>query len=152
MDYTRFINDITENETYHGKFLLHYIDYKTLDEELRLYRFADFIKIAREDLKKYENYELKDNILYNFQLFIHAPDKEKTYANVRQHSTTMTILYRIFGGHNITVKKGEKIKIVVYDHTRFDSDLKITSTYSTVKNPADLFRFKENDIVKIVVE
>jgi len=150
MDYTRFINNISENETHHGKFLLHYVNYKTLDEELRLYRFADFIKIAREDLKKYEDFELKDNILYNFQLFIHAPDKEKSSLNIRQHSTTMTLLYRIFGGHDIPVRKGEKIRVVVYDHTRFDSDLKISSTYTIIKNPKKLFRFKEYDIIKVL--
>ena len=150
MDYTRFINDISTNETYHGKFLLHYVNYNTLDEELRLYRFADFIKFARDDLKKYENFELKDNTLYKFQLFIHAPDKEKMKQNIRQHSTTMTILYRIIGGQNIQVKKGEKIKVVIYDHTDFKSDLKISSTYTTVKNVHNLFKFKENDIVKVL--
>jgi hypothetical protein len=150
MDYIRFLTDISNNETYHGKFLLHYVDYKTLNEELRLYRFADFIKIANEDLKKYENFELKDNTLYNFQLFIHAPDREKSKQNIRQHSTTMTILYRIIGGQNIPIKKGEKIKIVIYDHTDFKSDLKIKSTYTTIKNPNKLFTFKENDIVKVL--
>lgn len=150
MDYTRFINNISTNETYHGKFLLHYVDSKTLNEELRLYRFADFIKIAREDLKKYENFELKNNMLYNFQLYIHAPDKEKLKQNIRQHSTTMTILYRIIGGHDISIKKGEKIKVLTYDHTRFDSDLKIRSAYITVKNPAELFKFKENDIIRVL--
>ena len=150
MDYSRFINSITDNITHHGKFLLHYVNYKTLDEELRLYRFADFIKFAKEDLKKYEDYDLKDNILYNFQMFIHAPDKELSANDIKQHSTTMTVMYRIFGGHNLNVKKGEKIKVVIYDHTRQNVDLKITSTYTTIKNPKHLFKFKENDIVKVL--
>jgi len=62
----------------------------------------------------------------------------------------MTLMYKISGGHNIVVKKGEKIKVVIYDHTQFDKDLKIISTYTTVKNPKDLFTFKENDIVKVL--
>ena len=150
MDYTRFINTISDNETHHGKLLLHYLDSKTLEEELRLYRFSDFIKFARENLRNYEHFELKDNTLYNFQLFIHAPDKEKTDLNIRQHSTTMTLLYRIFGGHNIKVKKGEKINVIVYDHTRFDSELKIIKRQMIVKNPNELFEFKENDVIKVL--
>ena len=148
MDYTRFINNISANDTYHGKFLLHYIDPKTLDEELRLYRFADFIKIARKDLKEYENFELKDNILYNFQMYIHSPDKYKVKQNIRQHSTTMTILYRITGGHNILIKKGDKIDILIYDYTRFKDA--IIKRPLIVNNPKELFKFKENDIIRVL--
>jgi len=150
MYYNDFVLNITNQEEHHGKLLIHLQQSDSDIEEYKLYRFCDFIKFAKADLLKYENFELKNNVLYNFQLFIHAPDAEMREQQLRQHSTTMALLYKITGGRNIKVKKDEKIKIVVYDRTVWDKECKITTTYTNIKNPKKLFTFNENEIIRVL--
>ena len=145
--YNTFIHEISRNPSHHGKFLVHI---HNENEYYKLYRFADFIQHIKQDLKTYEHFELKNNVLYKFKTFIHAPNEEQRIKNLRQHSTTMTLMYKILGGENIEVNKNEKIKVIVYDHTNFKTDLKITTSYTTVKNKKDLFKFKENEVIKVL--
>jgi hypothetical protein len=142
MNYTRFINSLSLFPEHHGKFLLHHLNPKSFDnEELRLYRFADFIKYVRKDLLLYENFSLIPDELYTFQLFIHTPEHHKYLNNIRQHSTTMSIMYRIVGGLN-HVNEILNRSVKVYCNS---------SVYSAyISDISELFKFNDNEIIKMI--
>ena len=157
MNYTRFINSVSSLPEHHGKFLVHCLDPKSFkNEELRLYRFADFIKYIRKDLNDYEKFSLLSDNLYTLQLFIHTPENEKHEKNINQHSTTMSILYKIIGGTNYIskIKNGEKIHVYIYDNTLeekcnnvMNKQISQIINYNTSLN---LFEFKDNEIIRVL--
>lgn len=153
----RFINSISSLPEHHGKFLVHCLDPKSFkNEELRLYRFADFIKYIRKDLNDYENFSLLSNNLYTLQLFIHTPENEKYEKNINQHSTTMSILYRIIGGinHVSKIKNGEKIHVYIYDNTLKEKCNDVineqTSQIINYNTSLNLFKFNNNEIIRVL--
>jgi len=156
MNYTRFVNDISMLPEHHGKFLVHCLDPKSFkNEELRLYRFADFMKYVNKDLNEYEKFSLLPDNLYTFQLFIHTPEHEKYMNDIKQHSTTMSVMYKIIGGTNYLSKlnDGEKIYVHIYDNTsltpnkKHNTHLNNIILYDSSKN---IFEFDDNEIVRVL--
>lgn len=146
INYNRFISNISNNPSHYGKFFMHYRDMWADNEEheqFLLFRFGDFIDRVRRDMAKYEHYQLKDNVRYKFQLYIHSPDHEKSAGKVRQHSTTMTVMYRV-RGMEVDLQHGDNVHIIIHDHdTTREYDM-------TVDDPDTFMTLQDNEIIKVL--
>lgn len=151
---------VSFNERHHGKFILHYYTNETTSkpeksegytgEEYRLYRFADFINTVRPSIEEYEHYKLKDDVLYNFKLFIHTPIRDPKIKPAQQHSTTMTLMFKITGGQNLKVARNEKIKVVTIDHTKVWNNCRTSERYTNVKSKNSLFELGPTDVIRVL--
>lgn len=156
MEYNSFMKMITLNEAHRGKFILHYYNSNdVLNESMKAYRFIDFINQAKIDMLKYENFELKNNVLYNFYMYINKPNSKII------HSTTMTLLFKLTAGEEIKIKENQIIKVFEYEV----GDKNVFSDYYQIKvenhnnklvfvtdfgeRLNSLFEFKDDEIIKI---
>ena len=122
---------------------------------MKAYRFIDFANIARIDLKRYENIDLKYNKLYNFYMTISSP------SSTVSHSTTMTLLFKITSGEEIPISNNKIINVKVidadgkyienyymkkiYNGFEVSNDL----TFKNFKYVNSMFKFEKNEIAKL---